>query len=188
MVPGWSQLTAVCGILLLVFYSGLPAAKALVFEPQVAVVTRVMDGDTLVLRFPDAPQRPRVEYRANLLGVDAPGRGEAECAAAYVADIAHRLLQGRRVWVEWDSRDRRTGDGRLLVYIHHLDERDADLNATYIEQGWGWVPRAYPADRKAQYLKLEQQARAAQRGLWGMACAPAMRHPPRSGQIAASVG
>ena len=151
---------------------GISSANALVFEPQSAVVTHVIDGDTLVLRFPDAPDDPRIEYRANLLGVDAPGLGEAQCAARFVSDIAYRLLQGKRVWVEWDSQDKTTRDGRLLVYIHHFGERDADLNATYIEQGWGWVPRAYPADRKQHYLALEQEAREAQRGLWAMPCAP----------------
>ena len=151
---------------------GISSANALVFEPQSAVVTHVIDGDTLVLRFPDAPDDPRIEYRANLLGVDAPGLGEAQCAARFVSDITYRLLQGKRVWVEWDSRDKTTRDGRLLVYIHHFGERDADLNATYIEQGWGWVPRAYPADRKEHYLALEEEAREAQRGLWAMPCAP----------------
>jgi len=151
---------------------GISSANALVFEPQSAVVTHVIDGDTLVLRFPDAPDDPRIEYRANLLGVDAPGLGEVQCAARFVSDIAYRLLQGKRVWVEWDSRDKTTRDGRLLVYIHHFGERDADLNATYIEQGWGWVPRAYPADRKEHYLALEEEAREAQRGLWAMPCAP----------------
>ncbi len=150
----------------------VPSAWALEFEPQVAIVTRVVDGDSLVLRFPDASGDARIEHRANLIGVDAPGEGEAECAAGMVTAIARRLLQDERVWVEWDSRDRETSDNRLLVYVHHLDDRDADLNATYIEQGWGWVPRAYPADRKQNYLELEREARAAKRGLWGMPCAP----------------
>lgn len=141
-------------------------------EPQRATVTRVIDGDSFVLRFPDAPGDSRVEYRANLIGVDAPGRGEAECAADHVTRIARRLLEGEEVWVEWDSGDRRTPDGRLLVYIAHVDDRDADLNALYIEQGWGWVPRAYPADRKERYLALEREARARQRGVWGSPCAP----------------
>jgi len=158
--------------LFVLLWVGIAPANALVFEPQSAVVTHVIDGDTLVLRFPDAPDDPRIEYRANLLGVDAPGLGEVQCAARFVSDIAYRLLQGKRVWVEWDSQDKTTRDGRLLVYIHHFGERDADLNATYIEQGWGWVPRAYPADRKEHYLALEQEAREAQRGLWAMPCAP----------------
>ncbi len=161
-----------CRLALALVVAVVPSAWALEFEPQVAIVTQVVDGDSLALRFPDAPGDARIEYRANLIGVDAPGEGEAECAAGMVTTIARRLLQDERVWVEWDSQDRETSDGRLLVYVHHFDDRDADLNATYIEQGWGWVPRAYPADRKQRYLELEREARAAKRGLWGMACAP----------------
>jgi len=95
-------------------------AAALEFEPQPAEVTHVVDGDTFVLRFPDSTE-PRIEYSANLIGVDAPGEGEAECAAPMVGAVPRRLLLDREVWVEWDRRDRRTGDGRLLVYIHHPD-------------------------------------------------------------------
>lgn len=159
-------------IALALVVAAVPPAWAVEFEPQVAIVTQVIDGDSLVLRFPDAPGDARIEYRANLIGVDAPGAGEAECAAGMVTAIARRLLEHERIRVEWDSHDRQTPDGRLLVYVHHFDDRDADLNATYVEQGWGWVPRAYPADRKQKYLELEREARAAKRGLWGMPCAP----------------
>lgn len=148
------------------------SALALDYRPRVAVVTQVIDGDSIVLRFPGAEGDDRIEYRANLIGVDAPGRGEAECEAQFVTTIARRLLLGKKVWIEWDSRDKRTDDGRLLVYIAHRDDHEADLNALYIEQGWAWVPRAYPADRKEQYLELERQARRQDRGIWSGPCPP----------------
>lgn len=148
------------------------AAPALEYRPQWAEVTGIIDADTFVLRFPDAEDNPNVEYRANFIGVDAPGFGESECEASLVTAITQRLLAGRRVWIEWDSHDQRTGDGRLLVYVHHPDDRDAELNELYIRQGWGWVPRPYPADHKAEYLELEREARAADRGIWGGPCPP----------------
>lgn len=160
-----------CGLVLVALLAGSQAAGALDYRPQPAEVTQVIDGDTFVLRFPEADE-PRVEHRANLLGVDAPGRGEVECEAQSITAIARRLLLDKTVWIEWDSEDKRTDDGRLLVYIAHPDDRDADLNALYIEQGWGWVPRAYPADRKAEYLELEQEAREQARGIWGGPCPP----------------
>lgn len=147
-------------------------AAGLEYRPQRAEVTGVIDGDTVVLRFPEASGDHRIEYRANLIGVDAPGRGESECEAAHIASIARRLLLDREVWIEWDSGDKRTRDGRLLVYIFHPDDRDAELNALYIAQGWGWVPRPYPADRKAAYLELEREARREARGIWGGPCPP----------------
>lgn len=159
-------------LVLALLLSWTPAAAALEYRARAAEVTRVIDGDSLVLRFPEAGDGGGVEYRANLIGVDAPGRGEAECEAAHVTAIAKRLLLGKEVWVQWDSGDRRTHDGRLLVYIAHRDDHDADLNALYIAQGWGWVPRAYPADRKDAYLALERAAREQGRGIWGGPCPP----------------
>ncbi len=147
-----------------------PCAIALEYRPQMAQVIRVIDGDTFVMSFP--AEREDVEHRANLIGVDAPGRGESECEAQHVTSIAKRLLAGKKVWVDWDSGDKRTSDGRLLTYIAHPDDRTADLNALYIEQGWGWVPRAYPADRKSEYLELEHKARQQERGIWGGPCPP----------------
>lgn len=162
------------GPLLCLLLLGLWAARtpALDYRPQWAEVTGIIDADTFVLRFPEAGDGADIEYRANFIGVDAPGVGESQCEAAHVAAITRRLLAGKRVWIEWDSHDKRTGDGRLLVYVHHPDDRDAELNALYIEQGWGWVPRPYPADRKAEYLALEREARAAERGIWGGPCPP----------------
>jgi len=154
-----------------------PPVLALEYRPQPAVVTAVVDGDTFHLRFPESGQ-PRREYVANLAGVDAPGAGESECEAAAVATIATRLLLGKRVWVQWDRHDKRTPDGRLLVYVSHLEDRSADLNALYIEQGWGWVPRRFPAERKRAYLELERRARAAERGIWGGSCPPEVNTPP----------
>lgn len=159
-------------ILLVLVLLWPPVAAALEYRPRMAEVTRVIDGDSFVLRFPGAEGDDRVEYRANLAGVDAPGRGEAECEAGLVIAVARRLLLDKEVWVEWDSHDKRTDDGRLLVYIHHREDREADLNALYIEQGWGWVPRAYPADRKEAYLALERDAREHRRGMWGGPCPP----------------
>lgn len=162
-------------LVLALLVSGSLPAMALEYRPQAAEVTRVIDGDSFLLRFPDAEGDSRIEYRANLIGVDAPGRGEAECEAQFVTTLARRLLLDKEVWVEWDSRDRRTDDGRLLVYIAHRDDHDADLNALYIEQGWGWVPRAYPADRKERYLELEREARLQKRGIWGGPCPPDLK-------------
>ncbi len=160
-----------CIVTLVLVLSWSPCASALEYRPQMAQVLRVIDGDTFVMRFPNA-ERENVEHRANLIGVDAPGRGEAECEAQFVTSIAKRLLADKRVWVEWDSGDKRTSDGRLLIYVGHPDDRSADLNALYIEQGWGWVPRAYPADRKSEYLELERKARQQGRGIWGGPCPP----------------
>ncbi len=146
--------------------------SALEYKPQIAEVTDIIDGDTYRIRFPGDKESPPREYVANLIGVDAPGVGEAECEARFVASMAKEVLLGKRVWIEWDSQDKQTRNGRLLVYISPIEDRSADLNALFIERGWGWVPRKYHSDRKEKYLKLEQRARAMQKGIWGGPCAP----------------
>ena len=159
-------------ITILLSLSWVISVLALEYKPQAAEVVSVDDGDTLWLRFPDSHDDSNIEYVANLIGVDAPGHGEVECEAENVTLITKRLLVDKTVWVEWDSQTKRTADGRLLVYISHIDDRTADLNALYIGQGWGWVPRQFPADRKEKYLRLEEQARTMRKGIWGSPCAP----------------
>lgn len=136
------------------------SASALEYISQLGEVTGIIDGDTFWIRFPNDEASPDRAYVANLIGVDAPGIGEVECEANFVASQADRVLLGKQVWVEWDSRDKQTRNGRLLVYISPVEDRSADLNARFIEQGWGWVPRRYHSDRKEKYLILEKQARA----------------------------
>lgn len=150
------------------------SASALDFKPQIAEVAGIVDGDTYWLRFPNDGVSPDKVYVANLIGVDAPGIGEVDCEASFVASQATKLLLGKQVWVEWDSRDKQTRNGRLLVYISPVEDRSADFNARFIEQGWGWVPRRYHSDRKEKYLKLEKQARALKMGIWGGPCAPSV--------------
>ncbi len=157
-----------------IFFSFLwtSSISAVEYIPQVAEVVSVYDGDTFWLRFPTSQEDSDIEYAANLIGVDAPGDGEAECAAHEATSFAKRLLEGKTLWIEWDTQDKQTNNGRLLVYISRKDDHFDDLNATFLEQGWGWVPRKFPADRKEIYLKLEEQARKERKGLWAYHCAP----------------
>ena len=149
-------------------------ASALEFKPQVAEIKGIIDGDTFRIRFSEKENDSAQEYVANLIGVDAPGFGEVECESQFVASMATQLLLGKRVWVEWDSGDKQTRNGRLLVYISPVEDRGIDLNAHFIESGWAWVPRKYRSDRKQKYLRLEQRARAMKKGIWGSSCAPAV--------------
>ena len=156
------------------------SASALEYVSQVGEVTGIIDGDTFLIRFPNDRVSADTPYVANLIGVDAPGIGEVDCEANFVALQANKELLGKQVWVEWDSRDKQTRNGRLLVYISLVEDHSTDLNARFIEQGWGWVPRRYHADRKERYLELEKRARTEKKGIWGGPCAPSVAdHEPR---------
>ncbi len=137
---------------------------------------RVVDGDTLVVRY-----RGR-RVRVRLMGVDAPesrssdklrrqarrtgfsvrrirrwGRRASRFTASLCADrrVALRL---DRVGDRWDRY------GRLLAYVILPDGRV--LNTELLRQGLAVAYRRYHYDQKKFYLRLERRARAARRGLW----------------------
>lgn len=139
----------------------LPWQRAVADDRSAAVlagtVTRVKDGDSLVVRLAGAPGGS-IEVR--LYGIDTPERAQAG------GDEARRFLQrrvlNRRVEVEpvtQDSYDRMIG----IVY------RDgASVNAALLEDGHAWAYRRYLAEVAGAdaFCRLEDDARKARRGLW----------------------
>lgn len=128
-------------------------------DPNHGTVARVVDGDTIVL----ADGR-RVRY----IGIDAPeleteGR-PAECYAQEATEANRRLVAGKSVRLERDvsETDR---FGRLLRYVY---VNDTMADARLVEEGFAEA-RAYPPDAKyqADLERLEREAQAARRGLWG---------------------
>jgi micrococcal nuclease len=126
------------------------------------VVVRVVDGDTIHVRI-----GARVE-RVRYIGVDAPemrhpARGEEAGGRAARRENAE-LVAGRRVRLELDAqaRDRH---GRLLAYVWVADLM---VNAELVRRGFAQVMTVPPNVRyQALFLRLQREARAAARGLWG---------------------
>lgn len=152
----------------------LPAAAS-------AVVTRVVDGDTIEVRIGD-----RIED-VRLIGVDTPETvkpGEpVECFGPQASRFAHGLLEGRRVRLVFGV-ERRDVYGRLLAYAYlgRAGRPDATrtgaarrgqlFNATLVRRGLARTLTIPPNDRFAPLLRrLELGAARTGRGLWG-ACPP----------------
>jgi endonuclease YncB( thermonuclease family) len=146
----------------LVWCAGLlPWQRAVADDLSAAVlvgtVTRVKDGDSLMVALAGAPGGP-MEVR--LYGIDTPERAQAG------GEEARRFLQrrvlNRRIEVEpvtQDSYDRMIG----IVY------RDgASVNAALVEAGHAWAYRRYLAEVPGadEFCRLENGARQARRGLW----------------------
>ncbi len=149
-----------------------------------AVVTRVVDGDTIEARIGG-----RVED-VRLIGIDTPETvkpgAPVECFGPQASRFAHRLLEGRRVRLVFGV-ERRDPYGRLLAYVYlaraaapgarpaavaaePTQERLA--NATLVRRGLARTLTIPPNDRFAALLtRLELDAAQAGRGLWG-ACPP----------------
>lgn len=131
-------------------------------EPHLAAqVTRVIDGDTVVVRLADGR-----EERVRLIGVDTPELnhgGTPEPLAVEATAFAQHYLLGRDVILELDlgHRDR---FGRLLA---HLWLDNTLFNLTLIEHGYAVLMTIPPNIRYVDHLLAAQErARAAQRGLW----------------------
>lgn len=128
-----------------------------------AVVTRVIDGDTIVI---DTGQR--VHY----LGINAPelaDQGETnDCFAADAAARNKDLVLGKTVRLVKDVSDK-DEFGRLLRYVYYVD--GTFVNLKLVEQGYARAEVVLPDE--AQGEKFDAAEAAAQEkklGLWS-ACA-----------------
>jgi micrococcal nuclease len=127
-----------------------------------AEVTRVVDGDTVEVRFGGREEDVR------LIGVDTPetvAPGEpVECFGGRASAFTHRLLEGRRALLVFGV-ERRDVYGRLLAYAY-LDGRF--VNAELLRRGLARTLTIPPNDRFAErFQRLEMAAARAGRGLWG---------------------
>lgn len=118
----------------------------------VAVVTKVIDGDTIVIK-----GGCHVRY----IGIDAPESGELYYMESKQAN--EDLVAGKKVRLESDISDK-DSYGRLLRYVY-VD--DNFINAEMVRHGCAWSV-AYPPDVKYQvYLEaMEKEARQLKRGVW----------------------
>jgi micrococcal nuclease len=128
-----------------------------------ARVTQIVDGDTIEVEINGGIHRLRY------IGIDCPEPGQQ---GWYEASEANRqLVEGQIVWLEKDvsETDRY---GRLLRYVY---VGDLFVNAELVRLGYA-VALTYPPDVQYAdlFVQLEQEARAAERGLW----APPSPAPP----------
>ncbi|HWM64360.1 MAG TPA: thermonuclease family protein [Solirubrobacterales bacterium] len=135
-----------------------------------AVVTRVVDGDTIEARIGGEEEDVR------LIGVDTPETvtpGEpVQCFGPEASRFAHRLLDGRQVRLEFGA-ERRDVYGRLLAYVYlGAGSQERFANAALVRRGLARSLTIPPNDRFAPlFRRLELAAARAGRGLWGT-CAP----------------
>jgi len=123
--------------------------------PDVARVTQVIDGDTIIIEG---------GYRVRYIGIDTPEvhpRLEAFGMEAWQAN--RKLVEGKEVRLERDVSER-DKYGRLLRYVY-VD--NILVEAELVRLGLAHA-KAYPPDTKYQsYLEeMEAQAKKAGRGMW----------------------
>lgn len=133
--------------------------------PGTAVVTGVVDGDTVELRIGG-----RTEV-ARLLGIDTPETvkpgAPVDCFGPEASARTGELLpEGTEVRVTRDEEVRDRFD-RLLVYLVRAED-GLFVNRSLVEDGFARTLVIAPNDaHRAELAAVERAARADGRGLWG---------------------
>ncbi|HVF74335.1 MAG TPA: thermonuclease family protein [Acidimicrobiales bacterium] len=151
------------------------SSPAVPHEPGTAVISRIVDGDTLRVRVGGRTEAVR------LIGIDTPESVKpgtpVECFAKEAAARLGELVPpGTQVRLERDveARDRY---GRLLAYVFRRHD-DLFVNVALARDGFANVA-TYPPNvaYTSDFVAAVADARRAERGLWG-ACPARGRSPP----------
>jgi micrococcal nuclease len=119
-------------------------------------VVSVSDGDTITI----AGTWKQVKIR--LFGIDTPETSQSYGQAA--KNFTSAMIAGREVRVEPITTDR-YGRTVGMVFVD-----DINLNEQIVAQGFGWMYRQYCKESYCyDWLKLEEAAKAARKGLWAEA-------------------
>lgn len=139
-------------------------------DDGVPTVTRVVDGDTVVIRINGTDEKVR------LIGVDTPEtkdpRKPVQCfgeeASAFTTSV---LSPGTRVRLERDVEERDRYD-RILAYVYRLDD-DLFVNRELVAKGYAVPLTIAPNVTYAEeFTALSAAARDSGLGLWGACGGP----------------
>jgi len=136
-------------------------------------VTRIVDGDTVYVRFSSG-----LEEKVRLIGVDAPEinhptKGE-EHFGVESAEYAYNLLDNIVAWVEFDEGER-DQYGRMLAYLwlekpeaaSETEIRKKMFNARLLLDGYARQVIFQPNVKYVEYFSaFVNEARRNKRGLW----------------------
>ena len=136
-------------------------------------VTRIVDGDTVYVRFSNG-----LEEKVRLIGVDAPEinhptKGE-EHFGVESAEYAYNLLNNIVAWLEFDEGER-DQYGRMLAYLwlekpeaaSETEIRKKMFNARLLLDGYARQVIFQPNVKYVEYFSaFVNEARRNKRGLW----------------------
>jgi micrococcal nuclease len=133
-------------------------------SPADAVVTRVVDGDTIHVSVGGHDEAVRY------IGMDTPETKKPgspiECFGKAASAENERLVTGRHVRLVYDA-ERRDRYGRLLAYVYRRPD-GLFVNAELVRRGFATLLTIPPNVAHAElFRRLQRTARESNRGLWG---------------------
>lgn len=147
--------------------NSLLPTSAILHQPafaQPAIVSRVIDGDTIKVFLNNEPVTIR------LIGIDTPevntNRSDIECFGIEASERAKNLMTGKNVYLEVDeSQSDRDRYGRLLRYIW-LDD-GTNINEKMIADGYAYeYTYAMPYKYQKEFRNAQVRAQTNKLGLW----------------------
>jgi|SRR5690349_15096528 micrococcal nuclease len=159
----------------------LAPAPAAVARPVTGHVVYVVDGDTIHVQLGSRLEKVRyigvnaaeIPHRSHPAKAGAPYFPHTPAAGEAAKRINIDLVGGKSVRLEFDRR-RRDDYHRLLAYVY---VGELMVNAEMVRRGYAEVMSVPPDFRhRALFVKLQEDARAAGRGLWQSS--PPARLPP----------
>lgn len=130
-----------------------------------AEVVRVIDGNTVVVRFNyERPSGCSPIETVKLAGVDAQWRRYGYSANESDAYMLLSRMEGDEVMIEADGRNDRDRRGSLVGFVWYGGEC---VNRSIIRKGFGRVDEySLDAGRRRLFLEDEKRARRERKGLW----------------------
>ncbi len=133
-------------------------------EAEWRLVTRVVDGDTIIVG---------ARERVRLIGVDTPETKHPQRPVEYfgreASAFTRKMVEGKRVRLEFDQANSKIGHKdrykRTLAYVFLKD--GTFLNAEIVKQGYGFAYTRFPFKYLDEFRRHEREAREQKRGLWG---------------------
>ncbi len=130
-------------------------------------VVRVIDGDTLEIKHPDALNN-RPVTRIRLWGLDCPETAKRDRSADPYADQAtdqtRSLAADRMVTLSLESHRTRGTFGRVLAHVELPD--GTSLNEALLSAGLAIADERWPHSLIGRYAQLERAAKRAGLGIW----------------------
>lgn len=171
----WGFLIFLAALILVILWgvsSRFFSSGSVATSSEVYPVERVIDGDTLVIRYQG------VLTTVRLLGVDTPEtvhpNKPVEHFGREASAFTKRLLENEKVRLDFDL-ERFDRYGRLLAYVYRASD-GLFVNEALLREGYAHAYTRFPFRYLDRFRQLEAEAREARRGLWADSSADEFPH------------